>query len=178
MQELCCCFSGHRPEKVPFELSVGCAGFDEMMVVLEAAVRTAVQDGYTGFYTGMAQGWDILCGETVLKLKESFPHIRLYAVTPSRRQTAKWDEEWKARHAELLDQCDEVICVSDLPDKKGNPYLFRNRYMVDHSRRLICYLLPSEGKKGGTAYTVQYAKKIPGYEIVNLAETKPSCLSD
>ena len=41
----------------------------------------------------------------------------------------------------------------------------RNRFLVDHSRMLICYLT---GERGGTAATVRYAlkQKLP---VVNLA---------
>lgn len=40
----------------------------------------------------------------------------------------------------------------------------RNRYMVDHSSRLICYY---DGQLGGTDYTVNYARK-KGLDIINL----------
>ena len=42
----------------------------------------------------------------------------------------------------------------------------RNRHLVDYSSVCICYLNKSTG---GTAYTVEYAKK-RGLQIINLAE--------
>ena len=42
----------------------------------------------------------------------------------------------------------------------------RNRHLVDHSGTCICYLTRSTG---GTAYTVDYARR-KGLRIINLAE--------
>ena len=41
----------------------------------------------------------------------------------------------------------------------------RNRHLVDHSGTCICYLTRSTG---GTAYTVDYARK-KGLRIINVA---------
>ena len=43
--------------------------------------------------------------------------------------------------------------------------LQRNRYLVDHSSRLVCYLIRDTG---GTAYTVRYALQ-QGVPVENLA---------
>ena len=45
----------------------------------------------------------------------------------------------------------------------------RNRHLVDHSTFCICYLSSS---KGGTAYTVGYAKR-KGLKIIHLANSCP-----
>ena len=42
----------------------------------------------------------------------------------------------------------------------------RNRHLVNHSSACICYL---EKPTGGTAYTVNYARKC-GLQIINLME--------
>ena len=47
-------------------------------------------------------------------------------------------------------------------------YHDRNRYMADHSSRLICYY---DGKKGGTHFTVKYAEE-RRLAIINVAEQK------
>ncbi len=46
-------------------------------------------------------------------------------------------------------------------------YYERNRYMVDHSSRMMCYY---DGDKGGTEYTVKYAEQ-NNLQITNLYET-------
>ena len=57
-----CCFTGHRPEKLNCQE-------DKVKAMLDAAVRQAVDDGFTTFITGMARGVDIWAGQTVLKLR-------------------------------------------------------------------------------------------------------------
>ncbi len=49
---------------------------------------------------------------------------------------------------------------------EGRCIVKRNRHLVDYSSACICYLNKSTG---GTAYTVEYAKK-RGLQIINLAE--------
>ena len=55
-----CCFTGHRPEKLSLSET-------EVKPLLEKAIDTAIQNGYTTFITGMAPGVDIWAAEIVLK---------------------------------------------------------------------------------------------------------------
>ena len=66
------------------------------------------------------------------------------------------------RYADLLDNSDHVICLND-SFKKGCMHQ-RNRYIVDRSSLLISAF---NGTKGGTEFTVNYAKK-QGLRIVNV----------
>ena len=55
-----CCFTGHRPAKLPW----GTDESDERCLRLKARLREvsarAVEDGYTHFICGMAEGWRLL----------------------------------------------------------------------------------------------------------------------
>ena len=48
----CCCFTGHRPEKLSLSEA-------EVKALLEKDVDTAIENGFTTFITGMAPGVDI-----------------------------------------------------------------------------------------------------------------------
>ena len=65
-----CCFTGHRPAKLPWGTDEG----DERCLRLKARLREviarAVEDGYTHFICGMAEGCDLYCAEAVLALGE------------------------------------------------------------------------------------------------------------
>ena len=65
-----CCFTGHRPAKLPWGTDEG----DERCLRLKARLREviarAVDDGYTHFICGMAEGCDLYCAEAVLALRE------------------------------------------------------------------------------------------------------------
>ena len=68
--EKTCCFTGHRPDKLPW----GEEESDPRCLRLKEAVARAVEDAYVSgvrrFITGMARGVDLYCAETVLELRE------------------------------------------------------------------------------------------------------------
>ena len=120
---------------------------------LEGALRSLVAAGADTFYCGMALGFDILCCECLLALREEFP-IKIVACVPCADQAARYGPRAKARYDALLSSCDETIV---LHEKYENGCMFeRNRRMVDGCDVLLAYL---ESERGGTFYTVNYAKK-------------------
>ena len=143
----CCCFSGHRPEKLS-------ATEAEIRIWLEEQVRNAVLDGFTTFISGMARGVDLWAGEVVLKLKaESLP-IRLVCASPFPGFETGWAKGWQTMYHDLLFNADAVAYISP----SYTPYCFqkRNRWMVDRSSRLIAVY---NGTSGGTKNTIDYARK-------------------
>lgn len=154
-----CCFTGHRPE-VLYSF-----GQDEetFFSLILRAVEDAVADGYRLFLCGASRGGDMLFGEAVDALKEKYPWVVLECVLPCRDQAEGWDASDRRRYADLLDAADSVICLSDTYTR-GCMHT-RNRYMVDRSSLLIATYYADQ--KGGTDYTVKYAKK-RGLRVVNL----------
>lgn len=68
------CFTGHRQIR----------NDSRLIARLEETLRNLIeQHGATDFYSGGAIGWDTLCAETVLKLRSTYPHIRLHLVSPA-----------------------------------------------------------------------------------------------
>ncbi len=105
-----------------------------------------------------------MAAETVLKLKENYPHIRLVMVLPCppNQQSLKWNDNQKKRYYEILNQADKVRILSQ--QYTSSCMLDRNRHMVDNSAYLICYL---REQHGGTFYTVNYAEQ-QGIKILRL----------
>jgi uncharacterized phage-like protein YoqJ len=66
----CCCFTGHRPEKLSITE-------DEVKYNLIKAIETAVRDGYTNFITGMARGVDLWAAEIILSYQKAEPSLKL-----------------------------------------------------------------------------------------------------
>ncbi len=149
------CFSGHR------NLPQDCT---ELQANLEKAIVELIERGVVFFGSGAALGLDQMAAETVLKLKENYPHIRLVMVLPCppEQQSLKWNDEQKKRYYEILDQADKVRILS--PQYTDKCMLDRNRHMVDCSAYLICYL---REQCGGTFYTVNYAER-QGLKIFRL----------
>ncbi len=120
---------------------------------LEKALRSLAAEGIDTFYCGMALGFDALCCETLARLKGEFP-IKIVACIPCADQSARYTAREKRRYEQLLSVCDEKIV---LHERYEQGCMFeRNRYMVDRCNVLLAYL---ENDRGGTFYTVNYAKK-------------------
>lgn len=139
-------FSGHRKITESVE---------EVGGRLRAAVLRCIKNGKTNFIAGGALGFDILAERIILDLKEYYPNIMLTLALPCppEEQIAHWREQQKDVYSELLSKADEVKILS--PHYTSGCMYKRNRYMVDNSSELICYL---RQESGGTFYTVNYAK--------------------
>ncbi len=149
-----CCFSGHRI--IPYNI------IENLKSSLSEAIEDLVSEGYTNFLTGGALGFDTLAAEAVLTLKEIYPEIRLKLILPCLSQAEKWNYRDKMKYEEIRKNADEIMYTS-MAYYKGCMHT-RNRYLVDNSSVCICYLTEN---KGGTAFTVNYAKE-KGLEIINL----------
>jgi len=163
------CFSCYRPEKFAFILHQGNEVYLALEKRIEEGIFQSVEDGYTSFICGMAKGFDLVAGSLVVALKESWADLadlNLVAVLPFERHGFS-SEPWCTLHQMVVDGAGEVVTLASKYHSQA--YHDRNRYMVDHSSRLICYY---DGKKGGTHSTVKYAEE-QGLAIVNVAEPKP-----
>ena len=157
-----CCFSGYRPEKLPW----GTNEDDPRCIALKGAILSVSEkihlSGIRHFICGMARGSDTYFCEAMLVLRGKYPAITLEAAIPCEAQSAKWHDDDRRRYAGLLDMCDHVTYVSR-QYTKGCMQL-RNRYMVDNSSVLLAV---HDGKHGGTSYTTKYAMR-RGLEIIKI----------
>ena len=154
-KEKTCCFTGHRPDKLPW----GEDESDPRCLRLKRAVAQAVEDacasGVRHFITGMARGCDLYFAEAVLELREEGEAITLECARPCETQADSWPEAERARYQSILDRCNFETLVQHHYDRFC--MIRRNRYMVDRSGRMIAVYngLP----KGGTFQTLTYALK-------------------
>ncbi len=151
-----CCFTGHRTIPEPQRTALA--------VALDVEVRRLIREGYRYFGAGGALGFDTMAAQSVLKLRQEFPHIRLILVLPCADQATRWQESDRLIYERIKEQADKVVCLANAytPDCM----LRRNRHLVDHSDACVCY---QTQPSGGTAYTVGYAKS-RGVPVINLAE--------
>lgn len=158
-RETTCCFTGHRPDKLPWrddERDPRCVALKER---LAAAVEEAYEKGMRHFICGMARGADFYFCETVLALRERRPGVTVEAALPCEEQAARWKERDRNRYFRLVAQCDYETMVQHHYDK--GCMLRRDRYMVDRSAMIIAVY---GGVLGGTMYTLAYAMK-KGLEV-------------
>ena len=157
-----CCFSGHRPGKLPWGDDEGdrrCLALKER---LWNEMEAAYERGYRHFICGMAQGCDLYFCEAVLELRSRHPDVTVEAAIPCPTQADAWPAAQRERYRRLVKACDFETVVSQ--QYSASCMQRRDRYMVDHAALLIAAF---DGSPGGTRYTVEYAMR-RGLEIVDL----------
>ena len=154
-KERTCCFTGHRPDKLPWgerEEDPRCLRLKERLV---QAVEDAYISGCRHFICGMARGCDLYFAETVLALREQERDILLECARPCETQADSWPEREQARYRSILDRCDLETLVQHRYDRFC--MMRRNRYMADRSGRIVAVY--NGVPKGGTYQTLAYAMK-------------------
>ena len=120
---------------------------------LKSVLLTLCVEGYKTFLVGMAVGFDTLCFNLLEEIKRE-KEIKIIACIPCIDQAKKFSFLKKKEYERMLSVADEKIIVS----QEYTPWCMqkRNEFMVDNSSVLVSYLREN---KGGTANTVNYAKK-------------------
>ena len=148
-----CCFTGHRPDKLPWGENEGSAACLRVKQQLMEAVERAYGDGFRHFITGMARGGDFYFAEAVLELRTRHPEVTLEGARPCESQASGWPERDRRRYDSILDRCNYETLVQHHYDR--GCMMRRNRYMVDRSALIIS--IYDGVPKGGTASTLAYA---------------------
>ena len=112
-RELTCCFTGHRPEKLPWGINEGDSRCVLLKKKLYDAVEAAYGEGIRHFICGMARGCDFYFAEAVLALRREYPDITLEAAIPCAGQSASWSLEHRTRWSALVEQCDKKTVLQE-----------------------------------------------------------------
>lgn len=152
--EKTCCFTGHR--------NIPANEYEKIQITLEETIISLIEKGVCYFGAGGALGFDTMAALTILKLKEKYMHIKLILVLPCENQTYKWQQKDIEIYNDIKSKCDKYVYTSKY--YYDGCMLKRNKHLVNNSKYCICYLTK---KKGGTAFTVNYALK-QGLVIYNV----------
>ena len=178
------CFTGHRPDKLPFKYNYDSVIYQKLRGILRNKIVDILNDIIDNknekdikFIFGGAIGIDQLAFSICEELKQEAKEydactIILEIAIPFEKQASKWYErdvdryELQKQQADILTFVDTVegyefkgVSVGEYHPAK---MMIRNRYMCDNSSIVIAVW---NGSKGGTANAVNYAKKI-GKEII------------
>ncbi len=152
-----CCFTGHRPERLPWLEDAGDLRTQALEQMLWARINQSYRDGYCRFLTGMARGVDLLCARLVLRLREDAPEVRLIPVLPYPGQASRWPRAVREEHRGILQSCREEIVVISPAYHRGC-FQQRNRYLVEHAGKIIGVY---DGQpRGGAWHTLNYARQL------------------
>lgn len=146
-----CCFAGHN--KVYNNESK-----DKLLM---ECIKFITQYNVDEFWVGNYGSFDRLSANTVKKLKEVYPSIKLNLIIPYLTREIK---HCKSQYYSRFDN----IIIADIPKNTPNrlKIIKTNEFMVDYSDFIICYI---EHLWGGAAKTLEYAKGKQHIRIINIA---------
>lgn len=156
------CFSGPRPQNFSFDLDGGVNEYLALRADVWAVVMVAWGQGFRVFMCGMAQGFDLICGEIAAELlaRPGYGPGHLTTVRPFAGHG--FSGRWGECNERVLIAAGRVVTLA--PAYHPQAYYQRNLYLVENSSRLICY---QQGWPGGTGQTVTLARQ-HGLDIINL----------
>lgn len=143
-----CCVTGHR------DIPASRLAYVEQQ--LRREVLLAIEDGYTYFISGFADGVDLMFAAIVIDERKCHPELSLEAAIPYAGRLKTRNKKFH----ELLRACDgiRVECQTYVP----SCFMQRNRYMAGQAQRVIAVY---DGRDhGGTLFTMRSAH-ILGKEV-------------
>ena len=146
MIEATCCITGHRHF------------YDNRETIKEQLIKIIIpliEEGIVYFGVGGARGFDLLAAETVIELRKIYTDVRLILVLPYKNHTEKWQQEEIELYNRISASANKIKVLS--PFYYKGCMLARNKHLVNNSTICICY---KRTETGGTAYTVNYARKM------------------
>ena len=146
------CVSGHRIIERDLDKR-------KLTIIFENLIISGIDT----FLIGMAIGFDTLCFQILEQMRKE-KNIKIIACIPCLNQAEKFSQAQKKEYDRLISVADEKVVLSD----DYTPYCMqkRNKFMVDNSACVVCYL---KKQKGGTFNTVKYAKQ-KGVPVINVLE--------
>lgn len=161
-------FSGHRTRRITDDAQT-------LSAKLDRTINDLYIKGYKCFLTGMAEGFDLLAGEAVIRAKAVHADIKLICVIPFSGQSKRFCERDIQRYGVIFRDADDTVLISEHYFK--GCFHRRNDYMVDNASLLVAYY--DRIPQGGTHYTTDKAMN-KGLEIYNLCydTTEPEYIID
>ena len=157
-KETTCFFTGHR--------RIANNRLESIKYELEKNIETLIEEyGVDTFISGAALGFDTIAAESVIKLRDKYPHIRLVLYLRCYGQSVKWDDMAKFRYRMLLSKADEYRYITESNYTDGCMQI-RNMSMIRDSSFCIAFCVL---QRSGTGLTLRHAEAL-GLDIRNIAD--------
>lgn len=158
-KEYTCFFTGHR--------IIPAKRIEQIKEIIEIKAKNLIEDkGVENFISGGALGFDTMAAETIIKLKEDYPHIKLHLYLPCFDQSRRWSSNDKYKWRMMMTKVDNYIYTTE-SNYTAECMQKRNRKMAEDSFYCIAYCVLD---KSGTGATLHYAEQL-GIVTDNIAES-------
>ena len=152
-------FTGHRKQRLMQENKDYRNFSGQIRGKVITMIKNLYEEGFREFYSGMAEGFDMIAAEAVLQLKEQYEDMTLAAAIPFRAQAEWFDPQDQLLYRELLKKADRVVMLSEKYYR--GCYLRRDTYMVSRAsqrvqRRYIPYREKGRGNWTGSHQSVYW----------------------
>ena len=149
------CFTGHRPKLLyGYDMSK----YEPLIQTMTVVAERLIQNGFTTFISGGAQGVDQLALVVLKNLKHKYPYIKNIIFVPFENHHKNWGQYGafgQDMYQGLLSATDEIRYISKVYTK--DCYKKRDLAMVENSSVTIGVLKP-ELIRSGTAMTLRAAR--------------------
>lgn len=136
-----CCVTG--PREIPKNK------IEYVRQELRRETSQAIEDGFTSFFSSMANGTDLEFAAIVAEKKKENTDLLLESVIPYADRMKSKDKQFR----ELMRQCSSIKQISH--ERNRDCYFATNRYLLENSKRVIAV---SDGKpKSNTAQLIRMA---------------------
>ena len=150
------CFTGHRPNQLNgYNVN---DNIDMLLKLKEVIIDHIENKQVDTFISGMALGIDMWAARIVLKLKETYPNIKLVCAIPCANHTDAW-----TKNPQSVQEWNDIVAKADTVHYVSNEQYTnwcmqkRNEWMVDNSKHVIAVW--NGDSTGGTANCIKYAMK-------------------
>lgn len=137
---------------------------DKLLNRLNSSLNRMINDGVTDFYAGGERGWDMICENAVLNLKQSFPQIKLHLILSCKPEEhcKGWSLEQRAEFDRIYQAADSVEIVKKKPCSDG--VLERYTRLAKLGELCICCF---DSQYRGGMYRIESTVNKIGKDITN-----------
>ncbi len=149
--------TGLRRKKLGWNMSSFSFNEEKMIKLLQKELKVFIDNGFSNFLTGMADGSDLIFTKAILRLKEEHENIILQAIVPFKTQEKFYIARDKFDYYNILSKCDVVRIIDS--NYNASSFRKRNEYLVENSSILIAITDDTTKIRSGTTQTINIARK-------------------
>lgn len=123
-----------------------------------------ISSGFDTFLCGMAIGYDLLCGEAVIELKQKHGGLKLVCCIPYKNSDKYYSKKDKELFERIIENSDENVILS--PNYYNGCFHARDKFMVDNACVIVAYKIHDDS---GTGFTAAYGA-MQGKKVLNVKD--------